>query len=68
MAGLEQLLRPIAIARLHRLGLPRQSAAAVQRDHGRKRTVAFGLEELRVHGQTVGRDIDLTRGGSRPPP
>ena len=61
MAGLQQLLRPVAVARQHGLRLPAQSAAAMQRDHGGKRAVTFRLVELGMQRQTVRRDIDLAR-------
>src|SRR5437016_9345545 len=47
----QQLLRPVAIARLHRLRLSTQPAAAMQRDHGGKRAVAVRLVELGMQGQ-----------------
>jgi hypothetical protein len=46
--------------------LSTQSAAAVQRDHGRKRAVTVRLVQLDVQGQTVRRDIDLVRGRQLP--
>ena len=64
MAGLQQLLRPVAIARLHRLRLSAQSAAAMQRDHGGKRAVTIGLVELGMQGQTARRDIDWRGAGN----
>ena len=65
MAGLQQLLRPVAVARPHRLAMSAQSAAAMQRDHGGKRAVAVRLVELRMQGQAGRGDIDLARGRQR---
>jgi hypothetical protein len=53
IAGFQQLLGPFAIARLNLIGMPAQSAAAMQRDHGGKRTGAVGLEQLRVQHATA---------------
>jgi hypothetical protein len=65
MAGLQQLFRPVAVARQHGLRLPAQSAAAMQRDDGGKRAVTIRLVELGMQGQTACRDIDLARGRQR---
>src|SRR5438045_1051171 len=59
----EQLLGPIPIARLHRLGMASQSAAAVQADDDGKRTVAFWLVKLRMQYAVLHGDIDLLRSG-----
>ena len=59
LAVLQQLLGPVAVARQDRLGTAGQSAAAMQRDHGRKRAVAVGLVKL-LHA------ILRCRRGSRP--
>ncbi len=51
VAGLQELFGPVAVARQHRFGMPTEAAAAVQRDHGGKRSVTLRLVELRVQGQ-----------------
>jgi hypothetical protein len=38
-----------------------EPAAAMQRDHGWKRTLALGLEQLRMQSHVVGGNIDLPR-------
>ena len=65
VAFLQQLLGPIAIARLDRLGMAGQSAAAMQRDHDRKRAIAVGLVQLRVQYPVAEGDVDLMRGRQR---
>ena len=56
LAALQQWLRPVAVAPLHRLGLAGEAAAAVQRDHHRKRAVAVGLVKLRVQRPAARRE------------
>src|SRR5512135_383234 len=61
LAPPEQLLGPIAVANLNRLGPAAQPAASVQRDHDWKRTIAFRLEKLRMKHAGSGRNLDRLR-------
>ena len=65
IARLQQVLGPIAIARLDRLGIAAEPAAAVQRDHGGKRAITGGLVKLRVQHPVAKRNVDLMRGRQR---
>ena len=59
IAGLQEALSPIAIARQNGIGMAAEPAAAMQRDHGRKRPRALRLVELRM--QHAGRERNLDR-------
>ena len=61
MAGLQQLLRPVAVARLHGFGMRGEPAATMQCDHHRKRAVALGLEQLRMQRGAASGNLDLLR-------
>jgi hypothetical protein len=61
LAVLEQFLRPVPIANLNRFGMAGQPAASMQRDHDRKRAIAFRLEKLRAEHGCPGRDLDGLR-------
>src|ERR1700722_15253903 len=63
LAVLEQLLGPVPITRLNRLGMASKPAASMQRDHARKRAIALRLVKLCVEHGGPGRNLDRLRPG-----
>src|SRR5206468_10402451 len=59
MAGLQQLLRPVAVARQYRLGMAAQAAAGMQCDHGGKWAGAVRLVVMRMQGQAGRGNVDV---------
>ena len=61
MPGLDELLRPVAVARLHGFRIGGEPAAAMQGDHQRKRAATLGLIELRMQRGAASGNLDLLR-------
>ena len=61
LAVLEQFLRPVPIANLNRFGMAGQPAASMQRDHDRKRAIAFRFKKLCAEHGCPGRNLDGLR-------